>query len=112
MLLFFGFVFLLYFGLGITDLGQLLTWIGAFAILMSIASYLAFDSLNGVADFNNSIKMKLEYSIRSKCISIEEKLPIYREEEKLLAEAITLEEKEREKSIEDEVLIENRSEVV
>jgi ABC-type multidrug transport system fused ATPase/permease subunit len=116
VLLFLGFVATLYLGFGITDISNLLTWIGAFAILITVVSYLAFDSFNGVTDFNNSIKMKLESSIRSKCLSIEEKLPIYREEEKMLAEAITLEEEQigisNQKTVEATVLMENRDEIV
>ncbi|OIQ24112.1 hypothetical protein [Lacinutrix sp. MedPE-SW] len=116
VLLFFGFVFTLYFGFGVTDLGQLLTWLGGVTILLGLASFIAFGTLNGVSDFINSIKMKLESSIRSKCLSIEEKLPIYREEEKMLAEAITLEEKQilisNKTVVENEVFIDNRDEIV
>lgn len=113
VLMFLGFVLLLYFGFGITDVGQLLTCLGVVTILLGLTSFIAFGTLNGVSDFVNSIKMKLESSIRSKCISIEEKLPIYREEEQLLAEAISVEEKlSNQRANEDVILIENKEDVV
>ena len=94
VLLFLAVIVTLYFVFNVTNLGQLSTLIGALTMLMVMASFLAFGTLNGVSDFNNSIKMKLESSILSKCIAIEERLPIYKQEEKMLAEAISIQEKE------------------
>lgn len=114
VLLFLGFVLILYFVFGITGLSQILTLIGASALFMVLLSFLSFGTLNGITDFNNKIKLKLESSIRSKCISIEEKLPVYRREERSLIAEINLEEKEISEQvvIGEGVYIKNKDEIV
>jgi hypothetical protein len=86
--LFIGFISILYFGFDIKELGEILTWIGAFATFTVVASFLAFGSFNGASDFINNIKLALEKRIRSKCSVIEKKLISYKKEEVMLSQAI------------------------